>query len=178
MPLSMEENLRTDTLKIVGGLMCTAARTAPKVKGIDNLLIALVETQSIEMIADKMKEIGLKNDNPSFLRDAENVLHANVMMIIGTKIHSIGLKMCGHCGFANCAEKEEHPNIPCTFNAGDLGVAIGSAVSVAMDHRVDNRIMYTVGHAVIELGLLGKDVKIAYGIPLSSSAKNPFFDRK
>jgi uncharacterized ferredoxin-like protein len=32
--------------------------------------------------------------------------------------------------------------------------------------------------AVKELGLLGEDVKIIYGIPLSSSSKNPFFDRK
>jgi uncharacterized ferredoxin-like protein len=38
--------------------------------------------------------------------------------------------------------------------------------------------MYTVGQAVLEMGVLGKDVKIVYGIPLSVSAKNPFFDRE
>lgn len=178
MPLSSEETLRTQTLKQVAGLMLTAARTAPKAKGIDNIQIALVESQTIEMISDKMKEIGENCDNPAFLRDAENILHATIMVIIGTKISTIGLKKCGHCGFENCSEKEKHPNFPCTFNTGDLGIAIGSAVSIAMDNRVDNRIMYTVGHAIIELGLLGKDVKIAYGIPLSSSSKNPFFDRK
>ncbi|MFA5783030.1 MAG: ferredoxin domain-containing protein, partial [Bacteroidales bacterium] len=48
----------------------------------------------------------------------------------------------------------------------------------AMDHRVDNRIMYSVGLAVTEMELLGKDVKIVYGIPLSATSKNPFFDRK
>jgi uncharacterized ferredoxin-like protein len=37
--------------------------------------------------------------------------------------------------------------------------------------------MNTVGLAVLEIGLMGKDVKIVYGIPLSSTAKNPFFDR-
>ncbi|MCK4639266.1 MAG: ferredoxin domain-containing protein, partial [Bacteroidales bacterium] len=46
------------------------------------------------------------------------------------------------------------------------------------DNRVDNRIMYTAGQAVIELGLLGEDVKIVYVIPLSATSKNPFFDRK
>ena len=80
--------------------------------------------------------------------------------------------------YKNCDEKNEHPNQPCAFNTGDLGIAIGSAVSVAMDNRVDNRIMYTVGQAAIEMGILGKDVKIIYGIPLSVSSKNPFFDRK
>jgi uncharacterized ferredoxin-like protein len=82
------------------------------------------------------------------------------------------------CGFANCEEKNKYPEHPCVFNTGDLGIAIGSAVSVAMDSRVDNRIMYTVGQAILEMKFLGNDVKIAYGIPLSVSPKNPFFDRK
>ena len=79
------------------------------------------------------------------------------------------------CGFSNCAEKNMHPKHPCVFNSGDLGIAIGSAVSVAMDNRVDNRIMYTVGQALPELGVFGNEIRIIYGIPLSISEKNPFF---
>jgi len=173
-----EENFRTETLIAVAKQMLLAARTAPKARGIDNLEIALVESQGIEMISKKMLEIGQEDNNPTFLRDSENILQSTAMIIIGTKIKTQGLKKCGHCGFKNCEEKEKFPNVPCTFNTGDLGIAIGSAVSIAMDHRVDNRVMYSVGHAVIELGLLGKEVKIAYGIPLSATAKNPFFDRK
>jgi uncharacterized ferredoxin-like protein len=37
--------------------------------------------------------------------------------------------------------------------------------------------MYTVGRAITNLKLLGEDVKIALGIPLSVTGKNPFFDR-
>jgi len=37
--------------------------------------------------------------------------------------------------------------------------------------------MYTIGQAVLELRILGKEVKIFFGIPLSVSAKSPFFDR-
>lgn len=103
---------------------------------------------------------------------------ASVMLLIGTKIKSLGLKPCGMCGFEDCNEKEKHPDHPCTFNTVDLGIAVGSAVGFAMDNRVDNRIMYTVGQAVIRMGILGDDVKIIYGIPLSVSSKNPFFDRK
>jgi uncharacterized ferredoxin-like protein len=47
-----------------------------------------------------------------------------------------------------------------------------------MDHRIDNRIMYSVGKAALDLGLLGKEAVVAYGIPLSATGKNPFFDRK
>jgi len=53
-----------------------------------------------------------------------------------------------------------------------------TAVSVAADRRVDTRIMYTAGRAAVELKMLGEKIKIIYAIPLSSSGKNPFFDRK
>ena len=99
------------------------------------------------------------------------------MILMGTKIDPLRLKICGMCGYADCDEKDKHPEIPCVFNTGDLGIAIGSAVSVAMDNRVDNRIMYTVGQAVKLMGLLPEEYKIIYGIPLSVSSKNVFFDR-
>jgi uncharacterized ferredoxin-like protein len=178
MPFHSEESIRTETLIAIAKQMMLAARTAPKARGIDNIEIALVENHDIEMISKRMKKIGEESKSPSILRDADNILPAPVMVLLGTKIKTIGLKKCGFCGFKNCEEKEKYHDVPCSYNTGDLGIAIGSAVSVAMDHRVDNRIMYSVGLAVTEMGLLGKDVKIAYGIPLSGTAKNPFFDRK
>jgi uncharacterized ferredoxin-like protein len=178
MPIQTEENVRTENLLKVAKQMMLAARTAPKARGIDHLEIAIVESKDIELISQKMHEIGTELNLPGFIRDAENILQAPVMLLIGTKIKSMGLKKCGHCGFADCEEKDKKANVPCSFNTGDLGIAIGSAVSIAMDNRVDNRIMYSVGDVIVELGLLGKDVKIAYGIPLSATSKNPFFDRK
>jgi uncharacterized ferredoxin-like protein len=173
-----EQDSRIQTIKDVGFKMMLAARTAPKGKGIDNLEIVLVDENDIQLIAGKMREIGSRPaTTPAFMRDASNILKADAMVLIGTKVKSIGLAYCGLCGFANCSEKENHPDNPCAFNTGDLGIAIGSAVSVAMDARVDNRIMYTVGMAAKELRLLGDDVKIIYGIPLSCSSKNIFFDR-
>ena len=65
----------------------------------------------------------------------------------------------------------------CVFTAMDLGIALGSAVSLAADARIDNRIMFTVGKAAAALGLLG-EYKMVIGIPLSVSAKTPFFDRE
>ena len=126
-----------------------------------------------------MKEMYEINNLPAtFINDSKNILSADIMVLIGTKINSIGVVYCGLCGFKDCEEKNKYPNHPCAYNTGDLGIAVGSAVSVAMDARVDNRIMRTVGKAVQQLNLLGEDIKIAYGIPLSSSGKNPFFDRK
>ena len=58
-----------------------------------------------------------------------------------------------------------------------LGIAVGSAVRTASLHNVDNRVMYSAGVTALALGLLG-DCTVAYGIPLSASGKNIFFDRK
>ena len=159
--------------------MMTAARTAPKGRGIDNIVIALVEQEGIKNISDQIKKMAEQETLPKFfLRDAENILSASAMVLLGTKIKPLELKPCGMCGFEDCNEKKKYPHHPCVFNTGDLGIAIGSAVSVAMESRVDNRVMYTVGQAAIRMGILGEDVKIVYGIPLSVGAKNPFFDRK
>jgi uncharacterized ferredoxin-like protein len=179
MDIKHEEEIREEAVHEVARKMLIAARTAPKGRGLDNTVMALVGREGIRKIADKLKDMVEKEGAPAFFaRDAENILSSPVMLLLGTRIKSMGLGLCGLCGFKNCAEKDKHPEIPCSFNTGDLGIAVGSAASVAMDHRVDNRIMYTVGQAVLRMGLLGEGVKVIYGIPLSVSAKNPFFDRK
>jgi uncharacterized ferredoxin-like protein len=38
--------------------------------------------------------------------------------------------------------------------------------------------MYTAGFAAVKLKLLGEEVEIAFGIPVSATGENPFFDRK
>ncbi len=177
--MKTEEEIRKIALYDIAQKMMIAARTAPKGRGIDNIVISCADEKTIASISKKMQEM-VKNEGwpHSFARDAENILSAPYMLLLGTRISPVRLKICGMCGFENCDEKDKHPDIPCVFNTGDLGIAIGSAVSIAMDHRVDNRIMYTVGQVVKEMKLMGDDIKIIYGIPLSVSSKNPFFDRK
>jgi len=66
--------------------------------------------------------------------------------------------------------------VPCAINSVDVGIALGSACSVAADRRVDSRVMFSVGRVAQELGLLPGCSSI-YGIPISCSSKSPFFDR-
>jgi uncharacterized ferredoxin-like protein len=178
MSLKFEEDIRNECVAAVAEKMMIAARTAPKGRGVDNIVVANVDGETIHSISKHMQEKVLHHGWPQlFQRDAANILSASCMILLGTRISPIRLKVCGMCGYTNCDEKDKHPDHPCVFNTGDLGIAIGSAVSIAAEHRVDNRIMYTVGLIAREMGLLGKDVKIIYGIPLSVSSKNPFFDR-
>ena len=179
MTVLLESELRMEAIQDAAKKIMTTARTAPKGKGQDNLVLALLDEEGIKLVSDKMKEMVKRDGLPDFfLRDAVNILSAQAMVVFGTRIEPMGLGLCGMCGFANCGEKSKHPNHPCVFNTGDLGIAMGSAASMAMDCRIDNRIMYTVGQAILEMQLLDKDVKIIYGMPLSISGKNPFMDRK
>ncbi len=175
--IQFEKNISENTLKEIAAKMLVAARTAPKARGIDNLIIAMASGESIIKVSNKMKEISVRDNLAFFNRDAENILNAKAIVLIATKLTTNGLN-CGLCGFPTCSEKEQNPKTPCIFNTNDLGIAIGSAVSVAADNRVDNRVMYSVGIAVKELNLIGSEAAIIFGIPLSASGKSPFFDRK
>ncbi|HNW68835.1 MAG TPA: DUF2148 domain-containing protein [Bacteroidales bacterium] len=173
-----ENEIKNEEIRDAAQKMLVAARTAPKGRGVDNLMVAIAEKDDIQLISDKMKEIGVRSGAAFFLRDADNILLAPYMLLLAARISPMNLPDCGLCGFENCIEKNNFPQTPCVINITDLGIAIGSAVSVAADHRVDNRVMFTVGIAVKELGLLGPESAVIYGIPLSASSKNPFFDRK
>jgi uncharacterized ferredoxin-like protein len=179
MALVFEEQSREESVSDVARKMLVAARTAPKAGGMDNLVMAIAGKEEIVVISQKMKEMVEKNSaGQTFLRDGENILVAENLVLIGTKIKAYGIPICGLCGHANCAEKNKYPDRPCAFNTGDLGIAIGSALATAADCRVDTRVMYSAGMAVRALNLLGDDVRIIYAIPLSCTGKNPFFDRK
>ena len=101
--------------------------TAPKAKGVDHLSIAFVDEDGRKEIAHEMQNMVNNGEAASFfLRDAQNLLQSDGLILIGTSIHPMKLGNCGLCGFKNCDEKETYPDAPCAFNTGDLGIAVGS----------------------------------------------------
>lgn len=171
-----EEDIRENHVLEVAKTIMTAARTAPKARGIDNLVIVTITKDDIIKLSEKTKQMFEENNQPFFLRDSQNILKAEAIVLIGTKNSPIGLN-CGLCGYPTCSEKLDNSNCPCVFNSHDLGIAIGSATSIAADDRVDCRVMYSVGSAAKELNLFGEDIAFGFAIPLSVSGKSPFFDR-
>lgn len=154
--------------------MMTAARTAPKGKGIDIIEIAMVTDGDIRRLSDKLIEMSGETGLKFFLRDADNILQAEAILIIGTRQQVQGLN-CAHCGFKTCVEKPAA--VPCTINSVDLGIAIGSACATAADWRLDTRVMFSAGLAAQKMGWL-EGCGSVMAIPVSASSKNPFFDRK
>jgi uncharacterized ferredoxin-like protein len=171
------KTLETEGVMEAARAMCVAARTAPKAHGTDNLFVAVLTGEEKEKLVAEMRRIGEAPSSAFFARDARNVHSAEAIVLIGTRVTTLGVPSCGFCGFKDCTDNEAHGGI-CAFNTGDLGIAVGSAVSVAADRRVDSRVMFSAGRAALNLHALGDEVRIAFGIPLSVTGKSPFFDRK
>ena len=136
--------------------MCAAARTAPKARGIDYVQTMVVTGEEKEALAAEMDRLGALLGSPSFIRDAKNVRDSLMVVLIGTRFSQRGLN-CGYCGFSDCAACRE-AGATCAFDPMDQGIALGSAVSIAADNRIDNRIFYSAGRAAFTLKLLDEDV--------------------
>ena len=169
-----ERDERHEQVMHIARQMMTSARTAPKGKGVDVIEIALITDDDIRRLSEEMIAIHEENAFKFFLRDADNILNAECILLIGTREHAHGLN-CGHCGFSNCAERPS--GVPCAIVSVDVGIAIGSACATAADHRVDTRVMFSAGLAAQRLDFL-KGCRQVFAIPVSASSKNPFFDRK
>lgn len=175
---TMQAEHEIEGLLTVAKLMCAAARTAPKARGVDLLVTSILSSEEKQRVSAKMRQIGTATQKPFFLRDADNLDASPAAVLLGTKLQPMNLDFyCGMCGHNSCQETKDLNGV-CIFNSHDLGLAVGSAASVAARHHIDCRIMYTVGIAARDLGLLGQDVRIAMGIPLSVTGKNIFFDRE
>ena len=168
--------IKNKVLKDVSDLMCVSARTAPKTRGRDNLVIIILDDPEKKKVISKMKYIAKRDSRPSCARDAKSIKDVDNIVVIATKKETLGLN-CGFCGYPSCSDLGKTKGV-CTYNAMDLGIALGSAASLAGRFHIDNRLMYSIGKASIETGIIGKEVFQAIGIPLSATGKNPFFDRE
>ena len=168
--------LEKRALYAVADLMMLAARTAPKGRGLDNIRTLVIDGAEKDALSAEMRKIAKETGADFFARDAVNVDNSPLVVFIGANHAPNGLENCSFCGFENCGANIKAGG-RCAFNITDLGIALGSAVTVASNHKADNRIMFSAGKAALNLKYLPDNVKSCYGIPLSSTAKSIFFDR-
>jgi uncharacterized ferredoxin-like protein len=150
--LITSEDSESEAILNVAKLMVVAARTAPKAQGEDKIKAVIVTGKEKEDLANMMEQLGK-------IRDSKNVRDSEAVVLLGVE-------------FGN--PTEDWINFKAKLI--DLGIALGSAVKVASELNVDNRIMHSAGDAAMKMGLLRADEIL--GIPLSIKGKNIFFDRK
>jgi len=127
----------------VAHLMVTAARTAPKARGIDSLHMLIVTEEEKDALAGYMEKYGKENEISFFIRDAKNIRNSPVVTLFGFELKPTYLNGCNFCGYDSCEQCKAQGGY-CVFKSTDLGITIGSAVSVASLHVCDNRVMYSV----------------------------------
>jgi uncharacterized ferredoxin-like protein len=89
------------TVNQVAEHMAVAARTAPKTRSRDVIHTAIVDGNELRQLAVEMKNIAEAYNMGFFARDADNVLNASCLLLIGCEITSMDLKPCGMFGFKN-----------------------------------------------------------------------------
>ena len=171
------EQAEKATLLAVANNMCVAARTAPKARAVDRIHTCIVGGEDLVKVADEMERIAGESGVDFLHRDAVNLRDSAFLVVIGTEYGQRGLKVCQYCQHASCGDCAKNNGV-CVYDPIDLGVALGSAVSVAADARVDNRIFYSAGKAVLNLGIMSPKVKVAMGIPIAAWGKSPFVDTR
>ena len=146
------KNAEKDAILTAAKLMVASARTAPKGRGEDKIKTMILVEEDKDKIASVMDELGST-------RNAKNVRDSDAVVLIGVD-------------FGDPLDK--WINYQCKLI--DLGIAIGSAVTIASQMNIDNRIMATIGRAAAKMGIMKADE--IQGIPLSTKGKNIFFDRR
>ena len=171
-----ERNFENEVALTVAKKMAAAARTAPKASGLDKIEILVLDGKEKDELAAALSKAGRERNIDFFVRDAGNIEASEAVVLIGMNNIPFGLPQSGICGFTDCAAMKKAGG-RCSFNVTDLGIAVGSAVSIAADNRIDNRVLYSGGKIAVEAGFFEKGVCLAYAIPLSISTKSIFFDR-
>ncbi len=158
--------------------IASAARTAPKACGDDSLEIKIVTGEDLVELGKYTESVGKEINTNYFIRDGIIMQNCEAAVLIGLKDQVLGLSNCGYCGLSNCGNCVKNGG-HCAIKLADLGIAVGSAVSIAADMRVDNRVLYSVGKCAMEKGFFDSDkICNAYAIGLSISGKSVFFDRE
>ncbi|MEN2975023.1 MAG: DUF2148 domain-containing protein [Candidatus Caldarchaeales archaeon] len=154
-----------ETVLNVAKLMAVSAITAPKSRGVDNIVVKILDRgEELEILAKKLEELS-EVYGDFFKRDAQNVRKSLAVVIIGCKIVNMNLK----------TPSQWRIDADTILSIVNLGIAIGSAVKTSSIHNIDNRIMFSAGVAAQELKMI--DADYAFAIPLSVSSKNIYFDR-
>jgi len=148
------EDAERDAALEVAKLMLVAARTAPKARGRDTVVTAILGGEDKNRLADEMERAGKEKNLPQRIRDAGNVRNSELVISVGVRYEE---------------------GSPKELKLVDLGIALGSAAKVAGDLNVDNRIMRSIGEIAEKMKLLQADY--AVGIPISIRGKSIFFDR-
>jgi uncharacterized ferredoxin-like protein len=92
----MKQNPELESIELLARIILTSARTAPKGKGIDDIITCLLSPEEKSELASRMEELSAIKDLKFLIRDAKNVRDADAIVLIGLKASGVSNLDCGH----------------------------------------------------------------------------------
>jgi uncharacterized ferredoxin-like protein len=117
------------------------------------------------------------------VRDADALLVTTSLRCL-TDPADINCNMCGKLVCEYLKEEEKLPADPevaftgplCTFRAANIAYAVDGMVSQARNLGIDYGVYWSVGAAVMRMGLLPRATGFALAVAISITEKSPFRD--
>ena len=107
-----ERDVRNEHVIECAKQMMTAARTAPKAKGVDIIEVMMITGEDIMTLSNTLHQIGEDMGRGGLMRDADNIQSAEAVILIGSREEAMCLN-CGYCGAPTCGERK--PGVPCAM---------------------------------------------------------------
>jgi uncharacterized ferredoxin-like protein len=165
----MGKEYALDHLVEVAKSIVLAIHKAPQITGKTKIEAEIVWGEDLEPIIDVMEPVGkvmryVQWDYET-IKNCYEKGESPVIILIGGKISSSNLNWnCGACGFSTCKEFNAYSKEykgggqlggpSCNWKVLDWAMACDWACASAWQHRVDNRIMGSIGFATNALGFM------------------------
>ncbi len=169
-----------------------AAAKAPTLTNSLNLRTEIVTDEDLDPVLDVLETFGKTStfqmhDAVAFKKMKEKGVLPPVLLI-GADLCEPPLWDCGACGFRTCGEylkfikRNKGLGIgaygpTCVWKAIDFGMAGDYACAAAALHRVEARIMFSIGAVSMFLGHL-EGSSFVLGLPVGPVGMNAWFDRE
>ena len=88
-------------VELVAELMALSARTAPKGKGQDSILIRVVAGEELQELSRELDRLGQARGIKFYLRDAKNLEESDACVLIAARSKDHAGLNCGGCGFVD-----------------------------------------------------------------------------
>lgn len=185
------EERRLESVKLAAQLLLASATTSPRVGGIDEISIHVLDDRdAIEDLAICIEKMAGDNPRWEFFRsDAVQVRDSDVVMIMADRRsgHDPMDSNCNLCGHLLCDAWREAERVPegpsvafrgpfCLMRSLNMSYALNGAVILARQLGIDHTIKMSVGAAALRMDLLPYKSGIALGFLASVTEKSPYQD--
>jgi uncharacterized ferredoxin-like protein len=185
------EEDRKEAVRIAARLLLASGTTSPRVGGVGECTIHLVEDEcAIEDLCQQVERMSAEGKGWDFFkRDAQMLRDADAVMIVTslrcrTDPADTNCNMCGKLICEYLKESETLPDEPgvaypgplCVFRANNISYAVDGIVSQARNLGIDYGVYWSAGAAAMRMGLVPRNTGFALAVGISVTEKSPFRD--